>query len=176
MTGNLVCKSYADFLVAIICIFLNGPQFLKMDADDDLPNGGPPGNNRKKPNLTSEQRREVVRMLLLMVKDATNNLDLKRGSFSTVARQFGVVSTTVKLVWDRARQSLTDGNLGDFQASPLVKGRCGRPLKYDREEVREVIKDVPKHKRTSIRKIGSAVGISSNLGSLILGFSLISVA
>ena len=147
-----------------------------MDADDVPPNGGPPGNNRKKPNLTSEQRREVVRMLLLMVKDATNNLDLKRGSFSTVARQFGVVSTTVKLVWDRARQSLTDGNLVDFQASPLVKGRCGRPLKYDREEVREVIKDVPKHKRTSIRKIGSAVGISSNLGSLILGFSLISVA
>ena len=148
-----------------------------MDADDDLPNSGPPGNNRKKPNLTSEQRREVVRMLLLMVKDATNNLDLnKRGSLSTVARQFGVVSTTVKLVWDRARQSLTDGNLGDFQASPLVKGRCGRPLKYDREEVREVIKDVPKHKRTSIRKIGSAVDISSNLGSLILGFSLISAA
>ena len=74
-----------------------------MDADDVLPNGGPPGNNRMKPNLTSEQRREVVRLLLLMVKDATNNLDLKRGSFSTVARHFGVAPTTVGNIWKRAR-------------------------------------------------------------------------
>ena len=75
-----------------------------------------------------------------------------------MARHFGVVSTTVKLIWDRARHSLTDGNLGDYQASPQMKGRCGRPLKYDRDEVRQAIEDVPKHKRTLLRKIGSAVG------------------
>jgi hypothetical protein len=98
----------------------------KMDADVNPPPEGP-ANNKKRKDLTHEQRREIVRHLLLEVKEGAENFELRRGAQKDVAGRFGVVPTTVMRIWDRARLSLGDDALGDFQASPLRKGRCGRP-------------------------------------------------
>jgi transposase-like protein len=130
-----------------------------MDDVDVPPPDGPSGNKRKRKDLTHEQRREIVCRLLLETGEGPQNVELKHGAVSRVARHFGVVPTTVGRIWKRARQSLTDDTLGDFQASPLKKGNCGRPQVYNRDEVREAIKDVPLHQGNTLSTLGSALGI-----------------
>jgi hypothetical protein len=128
----------------------------KMDTNHVPP---PPAivNNRKRKDLTQEQRTEVVRRLLLEVKEGAQNFELRKGALLDVARSVGVVQTTVGRIWKRSlqRRSLD----GDFQAAlQLRKGRCGRPQKWNREELMEAI-NVPQNQQRSLRELVSALGV-----------------
>jgi hypothetical protein len=83
---------------------------------------------------------------------------LVRKALTSVAKTFNVTAQMVGNVWNRACQIFADPTVGAFQASPLKK-KCGWKQKYDRDEVREAILLVPLHKRKTLHKLASTVGI-----------------
>jgi hypothetical protein len=112
-----------------------------------------------KPDLTSDQRKQIVSQLLLLIKDGVAPPELKRGALKQVATNFNVQARTITTIWRRACQNYADPTIGTFSASPLKKKNCGRKQKYDRDEVRAAILLVPTHRRMSMRKLASAIGI-----------------
>ena len=104
-------------------------------------------NNRKKPELTSEDTKRVVSCLLLQVESAGDEIKLKRGALSATAKKFDVQPGTVGRLWKRARNNYHDPNIKAFRASPQKKGRSGRKIKWDRDELREEIARLPTAER-----------------------------
>ena len=111
-----------------------------------------------KPELTSDQRKQVISHLLLLLKDGIAPPELKRGALTQVARNFDVRPKTIKKIWTRASQKFADPTIGAFRASPLKKN-CDAKQKYDRDKVRAAILLVPSHRRRTLRKLASAIGI-----------------
>jgi hypothetical protein len=115
-----------------------------------------------KPDLTSDQRKQIVSQLLLLIKDGVGPPELKRGALKQVADNFNVQARTITAIWRRACQNYADPTIGAFRASPLKKNNCGGKQKYDRDGVRAAILLVPTHRRKSLRKIASAIGVSKS--------------
>jgi hypothetical protein len=125
---------------------LQDPKIIEMNVDELPAADQPPVNKRKKPDLTSEERRWMIRLLLLEGKEGPlglleeqRNPVLKRGALSKVAGKFGVDPSTASRIWKEALKSNTDDTKASFQASPKKKGRCGRPQKWNRDDVRQAI-------------------------------------
>ena len=116
-----------------------------------------------KPKLTSDERKQVVSQLLLLIKDGNQPPKLQQGALTTVANNFNVKPRTIGQIWKRAHQNFEDPSIGAFRASPLKK-QCGRKQKYDCDEVRAAILLVPTHKKRTLHKLASAIGIP--LGTL----------
>jgi hypothetical protein len=110
---------------------------------------------------TSDQRKQIVSQLLLLIKDGVGPPELKRGALKQVADNFNVQARTVTATWRRACQNHADPTIGAFRASPLKKNNCGRKQKHDRDEVWAAILLVPTHRRKSLRKTASAIGVST---------------
>jgi hypothetical protein len=81
-----------------------------------------------------------------------------RGALIDLAKNFNVTAQTARQIWKRARQSFADPTIAAFRASPLKK-YCGRKQKYDRQEVPDAILLVSLHKRKTLRKLASSIGI-----------------
>jgi hypothetical protein len=111
-----------------------------------------------KKELTSDQRKQIVSQLLLRVKQGHPDQKLMRGALSDVAKNFNVTGRTVGKIWKRARQSFADPTIASFRASPLKKN-CGRKQKFDRDEVRDAIREVPLNKRNTLRRLALSIGL-----------------
>jgi hypothetical protein len=108
-----------------------------------------------------DQRKQIVSQLLLLVKEGGPEQKLVRGTLTDVAKNFNVTAQTVRMFWKRARQSFADPAIEAFRASPLKKN-FGPKQKYNRDEVREAILLVPLHKRKTLRKLASSLGIPTS--------------
>jgi hypothetical protein len=127
-----------------------------MDAPDPHPTVAPPPENSKKRNLSSEERRDIVSTLLLTVKPGDPEMKLARGAIKSCADAYGVDHSTIRKVWQRALANYLNPDIRAFRSSPQRKGKCGRPNKWIRDDVREPVKDLPLHQKRTIRSIASA--------------------
>ena len=121
-----------------------------MDAPDPDPAGEPPPERGAKRDLTSQQRRNIVSTLLLSVKPGDPEMKLARGVIKSCADAYGVNRFTIRKVWQRALENYRNPNIQAFISSPQRKGRCGRPLKWNRDDVREAVKNLLLHQRRTI--------------------------
>jgi transposase-like protein len=138
------------------------PKIGEMDVHEIPGVDQPPANNKKRKDLTCEETRQIVRLLLLEGKEGPlgplgeqRNPKLKHGALAKVAGVFGVVSSTASRIWKKALNN-------SFRASPKKKGRVGLAVKWDREELRQAILLVPTHRRKTIRKLASALGMAKS--------------
>jgi transposase-like protein len=125
------------------------PKIGEMDVHEIPGVDQPPANNRKRKDLTCEETRQIVRLLLLEGKEGPlgplgeqRNPKLKHGALAKVAGVFGVVSSTASRIWKKALNN-------SFRASPKKKSR-------------QAILLVPTHRRKTIRKLASALGMAKS--------------
>ena len=76
-----------------------------------------------------------------------------------MALEIYVSHDTIRQVWKRAVENFNDPDVKQFCASPQKINNCGRPHKWNRDELREAIKEVPIHQRRTIRSIASALNV-----------------
>ena len=75
-----------------------------------------------------------------------------------VSKIFHVNRRTIKRTWDRAVRNLNDPHVGLLRASPH-KNRQARNKKWNTDEIREAVKEIPRHQRRSIRSLASALQV-----------------
>jgi hypothetical protein len=77
-----------------------------------------------------------------------------------VANNFNMKPRTVGKIWKRVPLNYEDPSVGAFCASPC-KNKYGQKQKYNYDEVREaILLVVPKHRKRSLCKLASAIGIA----------------
>jgi hypothetical protein len=108
--------------------------------------------------LTALQTRQVVCELLRSVEDPNDVTKLRRGAITDLARRFHVHRRTISRVWARAVENYENPHVRTFRASPH-KNKTGRRQQWIPEEVREAVKDLPIHRRRSLRCLIGALGI-----------------
>jgi hypothetical protein len=59
-----------------------------------------------------------------------------------LAAKFHVHPRTLKRVWARAQSNYINPTVGQYEASPKRKGRCGREKKWDPEAIPEAILEI----------------------------------
>ena len=93
--------------------------------------------NKQRPDLTAEELDQVVSDLVLQAEKASggHEIKLKRGALAATAKQFNLHPATVGKIWKRAHQNYRDRKA--FRVSPQKKGKSGRKIKRNREEVTE---------------------------------------
>ena len=64
----------------------------------------------------------------------------------------------IRRVWARALENFENPDTRQFRSSPQ-KHRCGRPKKWNHDDVREAVKLVPHFQRRIIRDLSAAIGI-----------------
>ena len=121
--------------------------------------GTPPQLRAKKQNLTSEERRAIVSTLLLSIKPDNPELKSGRGVINSVAHAYNVDRISIRRIWQRALANFHDPSIRAFISSPQKKGKSGRPIKWDRDQVRETVKQLPLHQRRTIRSLAAALEI-----------------
>jgi hypothetical protein len=133
-------------------------QFATMDTPDPEPQPRPVPVGRRKKELTRDERAQIVSRLLFDWK--THGVDGKfaRGTITAIAIEFHVCSKTIRRVWKRAVQNFRDPDIQQFCASPQ-KRNCGRPQKWNHDDVREAVKLIPLFQRVIIRTLANALGI-----------------
>jgi hypothetical protein len=125
-------------------------------APEPLPRPMLQGQLRK--NLSSEQTKEVVSTLLWELKDSTVDGKFRRGVVSAVANTFHVHESTIRRIWARALANFHDPNVRAFRASPQKK-KCGRKKKWNHDEVREAVKEIPLNQKRTLRDLSAALGM-----------------
>jgi hypothetical protein len=108
--------------------------------------------------LTALQTRQIVCELLRSVEDPNDVTKLRRGAITDLAKRFHVHRRTISRVWARAVENFENPHVRTFRASPH-KNKTGRRRQWIPEEVREAVKDLPIHRRRSLRCLSGALGI-----------------
>lgn len=103
-------------------------------------------------NLTEEERQNLLQFLLQRLQDG----ELARGALAAASKQFNVHRSTISRIWAAAHAS----RVGDIWTVTSGKKKNGASLKYDREALREEVKDLPLHSRTSVRALSENLKIS----------------
>ena len=129
-----------------------------MDDPDENAGDEPPPGNVKKKNLTGGQVKQIVSQLLLLVKEGDENHSLKYGALKKVANNFDVTLKAISKIWKRGRESFDDPDIAAFRASPR-KHLSGRKLKWNRDEVRDAVREVPFQSKRNLRCLSAALGI-----------------
>lgn len=131
-----------------------------MDADPPNPPQAPPHQRGINKDLTSDERKQMVSRMLTLARHGDHGVKFPRGTITAVAAEFHVCTQTLRRVWARARENNLDPTVRQYQASPRKKGRrCGRKKKWDPEAIRDAIREIPLHKRRTIRDLAEALGI-----------------
>ena len=105
------------------------------------------------------QRQDVVSRLLWELKDHGATTKFPRGVLMAVAPGFRVSQDTIRRVWKRAVENCNDPDVQQFCASPPKINNCGRPQKWNRDEIREAVKEVPIYQKKTIRSFASALNV-----------------
>ena len=130
-----------------------------MDPAAPDPPQQPPRRKTKGKELSAQQRQDVVNRLLLELKGNRENTKFSKGVLAAVAADFGVANVTIRRIWARALSNFKDPTINRFCSEPLRKNNCGRPKKWNRDEVREAIKEIPVCQKRSIRSLAHALNI-----------------
>lgn len=128
-----------------------------MDPPALDPTVEPPPLAIKKRNLTPEERRNIVTSLLLVVKPDDPDMKLPRGAIKSCADTHNVTRWTINRIWERALANYRNPNIRAFRSSPEKKS--GRPQKWNRDDVRSAVKELPLHLKRTIRSIATALEI-----------------
>jgi len=112
----------------------------------------------KKKNLSSDERQAIISSLLLKVKDEGGARKLERGAINAAAEAFHVHRNTIRAIWDRARANFDNHMVVSFVSESRKKTTCGRKIKWNREDMKNAVKELPLHQRRSIRDL--AVGLA----------------
>ena len=133
--------------VQVLNVIILDLSFVTMNAPDPDPNPNPGAPappphepEAKKRNLTSEERRAIVSTLQLSIKPDDPEMKLERGAIKSAAEVYHVDRLTIRRIWQRALANYHDPNVRAFVASPQRKGKCGRRLKWSRDQVREAVR------------------------------------
>jgi hypothetical protein len=113
-----------------------------MDPPEPEPQPRPVQEQRRKKELTRDQRTQIVSRLLFELQHHGADGNFARGTLTAVAIEFHVCEKTIRNVWKRAVQNFQDPDIRQFRASPK-KRNCGRPRKWNHDDVREAVKLVP---------------------------------
>ena len=70
-----------------------------------------------------------------------------------VSPEFHVSHNTIRQVWKRAVEKFNDLDVKKFRASPQKINNCGRPYKWNRDELWEDVKTVPSYQHKTIRSL-----------------------
>jgi hypothetical protein len=119
----------------------------------------PPPLDMRKRNLTSEERRSIVSRLLLSVQPDDPDFKLGRGIITSTADFYHVSRITIRKVWQRALANFRNPAIQSFISSPRKIGNCGRKQKWNRDEVRAAVKEIPLTQKQSIRSLALALGM-----------------
>lgn len=151
-----------DFRSAISSIKTHGSKLQTTMAD---PNALP--NKRKHPEFTSQQVNQVISFLVERGDLVGGVVELPRGTITDAAKYFDVDKSCISRIWKKAKANRANPDIAYFKASPQKKGRSGRPRLYDREQIGEALRDIPKSDRRTIRSIASKLGIpKSTIGRI----------
>lgn len=101
--------------------------------------------------LADDERRRAYEMIR---SKATNGVQAK-GSFKEIATHFVVHQSTVRRIWQRGIQSLSDGAIC---ANVSAKRKC-RAMKKRSKVNAMAIQEVPSRQRTTIRSLAQALGV-----------------
>ena len=66
---------------------------------------------------------------------------------------------TIRNVWQRALANFRNPAIQSFISSPQKIGNCGRKQKWNRDEVRATVKEIPLSQKRSIRSLAYALGM-----------------
>ena len=113
-----------------------------MDPQPPEPQPRRPPDHVRRKDLTAEQRRNIVTCLLWELKDGHRNGKFARG----VAEEFHESYWTIRRVWKHAIKNFEDPTIRQLCLSPRKPKNSGRKTKWNRDEVRESIKEIPLHK------------------------------
>ena len=130
-----------------------------MDLPPPDPQPRPVVVARKRKELAGKERQYIVTRLLWELKEGDHNAKFGRGVLTAVAEEFNVTDHSIRRVWKRAVQSFENPAVRQLRASPRKKKNCGRKMKWNRDEVREAIKEIPLFRRRTIRDLAAALGI-----------------
>ncbi|KAF0698312.1 Aste57867_11065 [Aphanomyces stellatus] len=97
--------------------------------------------------LSEDMKMAVVRHLVNFVDSGK----LRHGAINDAARRFELHRETVSKVW-------RDFNHGDIRS--MKAGRVGRKAKFSKEEIIEIVQEVPEEQRSTMRDISEATGLS----------------
>ena len=84
---------------------------------------------------------------------------MKQGAFRAAARKFKRATSTVTLTWARWCKYATVP-LGEFPYIEDGRKNNGRPIFYDRTELRASLQEMKYSARTTLREIAGKLGIS----------------
>ena len=126
-----------------------------MEPPDPDPHQAPLPEKKTKKELTAKQRRDVVARLLWEQKGDNVTSKFRKGVLTAVAADFHVTHFTTRRVSARALENFLDPSINQ----PLMMGNCGRPQKWNRDEVAEAVRHVPLCKRRTLRGLAHASGM-----------------
>ncbi|ETV83985.1 hypothetical protein H257_03349 [Aphanomyces astaci] len=98
--------------------------------------------------LSAARKREVTTALL-------NSMclgKLPRGTIKAIAAQFELDRKTVRTLWNRSKTGNT---------ATLKLGRVGPTRQHSAEEIKQLIRQVPSHQRSTLRDVAEATGLST---------------
>lgn len=119
---------------------------------------------RHRPNLTACERKQIVSTLLFEAKDGNLLGKLRHGAITAIANTYNVHRQTIRKIWERARENFANAEVRAFTASPRKKGNSGRKKKWNHQEVRDAVREIPFHQKRSLRDL--AVNLAIPLTSL----------
>jgi hypothetical protein len=111
--------------------------------------------------LTRTERQMIISRLLWTLKERDGIMCLKKEIAVPLMEEFHVSRWTLRRIWNRALENSNnfEGSDPQFSTSLLKRSNCGRNEKWNRDDVREAVKEIPLHKRRTIRSLAAALKI-----------------
>ena len=130
-----------------------------MDPPAPEPPQRPVLQERHQGDLTESERKQIVSALLFESKDGDLLGKLRHGALTEIARTFHVHPRTIKRIWERACQNYQNPEVRAFRSSPRKKHNVGRKKKWNHQEVRDAVREIPFHLKRSLRDLAAALAI-----------------
>ena len=86
-----------------------------------------------------------------------STMKFPRGVVTVMASEFRVSHDIIRRIWKRAVENFNDPGVKQFCASPQKINNCGRPHKWNRDELQEAVKAVPSNQQKTIRRLAHSL-------------------
>ncbi len=95
----------------------------------------------------------------MSVQPDNPDFKLGRGIITSTADFYHVSRITIRKVWQHALANFRNPAIQSFISLPRKIGKCGRKQKWNRDEVRAAVKEIPLTQKQSIRSLAFALGM-----------------
>ena len=131
-----------------------------MDPLDPKPVLSPVKQKKTKRELTDKEKQQIVSRLLFEMQHSGIDGKFVRGTLTVVAGEFHVTRRTSNRILARAQAFFQNPDIRQFRASPQKKKKCGRPKKWNHDEICEAVTLISLFKRSVIRDlVDHALGV-----------------